>query len=170
MALTWKMLCSHKNTHQWIDNLSTEHKYIKPSYISWFKRLIATYATKRTQNRLNLMIITFCCPKWRFRRTCISIMNIWIRTNKSTLRGHWSQFNLENREINTQIIHSHTRIRDCGCGIWHLLWSSGQSSWLQIQRSRVRFPALPNFLRCSESGTGSTQPREYNWGAIWMEK
>jgi hypothetical protein len=27
------------------------------------------------------------------------------------------------------------------------LWSSGQSSWLQIQRSRVRFRALPDFLR-----------------------
>jgi hypothetical protein len=25
------------------------------------------------------------------------------------------------------------------------LWSSGQSSWLQIQRSLVRFPALPDF-------------------------
>jgi hypothetical protein len=25
-------------------------------------------------------------------------------------------------------------------------WCSGQSSWLQIQRSRVRFPALPDFL------------------------
>jgi hypothetical protein len=24
------------------------------------------------------------------------------------------------------------------------VWSSGQSSWLQIQRSRVRFPALPD--------------------------
>jgi hypothetical protein len=42
------------------------------------------------------------------------------------------------------------------------LWSSGQSSWLQIQRSRVRFPALPDFLRNSGSGTGSTQPREDN--------
>jgi hypothetical protein len=30
------------------------------------------------------------------------------------------------------------------------LWSSGQ------------FPALPDFLRSSGSGTGSTQPREYN--------
>jgi hypothetical protein len=36
------------------------------------------------------------------------------------------------------------------------LWCSGQSSWLQIQR------ALPDFLRSSRSGTGSTQPREYN--------
>ena len=42
------------------------------------------------------------------------------------------------------------------------LWSSGQSFWLQIQRSRVRFPALPDFLSNSGSGTGSTQPREVN--------
>jgi hypothetical protein len=38
------------------------------------------------------------------------------------------------------------------------LLSSGQSSWLLIQRSQVRFPALPDFLRSSGSGTGSTQP------------
>jgi hypothetical protein len=37
-----------------------------------------------------------------------------------------------------------------------VLWSSAQSSWLQIQRSRVRLPALPDFLRSSRSGTGST--------------
>ena len=42
------------------------------------------------------------------------------------------------------------------------LWSSGQSFWLQIQRSRVRFPALPDFLSSSGSGTGSTHPREIN--------
>jgi hypothetical protein len=47
---------------------------------------------------------------------------------------------------------------------------SGQSSWLQIQRSRVWFPALPDFLRSSGSETGSTQHRENNWGATWMEK
>ena len=35
------------------------------------------------------------------------------------------------------------------------LWSSGQSFWLQIQRSRVRSPALPDFLSSSE-------PREVN--------
>jgi hypothetical protein len=40
--------------------------------------------------------------------------------------------------------------------------SSCQSFWLEIQRSRVRFPALPDFLRNSRSGTGSAQPREYN--------
>ena len=40
------------------------------------------------------------------------------------------------------------------------LWSSGQSFWLQIQRSRVRSPVLPDFLSSSGSGTGFTQPRE----------
>jgi hypothetical protein len=40
----------------------------------------------------------------------------------------------------------------------------GQSSWLQFQRSRVRFPVLPDFLS-SGSGTGFTQHHEYNWGA-----
>jgi hypothetical protein len=40
------------------------------------------------------------------------------------------------------------------------LWSSGQSSWLEIQRSGVRFRALPDFLRSSGSVTGSTQPRD----------
>jgi hypothetical protein len=50
------------------------------------------------------------------------------------------------------------------------LQSSGRSSWLQIQRFRVRFPALPVFLRSSSSGTGSTQLREYNWRATWKKK
>jgi hypothetical protein len=45
------------------------------------------------------------------------------------------------------------------------LWSSGQSFWLQIQRSRVRFPALSDLLRSRGSGTGSTQPHEGNGGA-----
>jgi hypothetical protein len=47
----------------------------------------------------------------------------------------------------------------------NFLWSSGQRFWRQIQRSRIRFSALPDFLRSSGSGTGSTQPREYNWRA-----
>jgi hypothetical protein len=31
-------------------------------------------------------------------------------------------------------------------------------------------PSLPDFLRTSGSGTGSTQPRDYNWGATWQKK
>jgi hypothetical protein len=48
------------------------------------------------------------------------------------------------------------------CAKFMILWSSGQISRLQSQRSRVRVPALPDFLRSSGSGTGSTQPREDN--------
>jgi hypothetical protein len=44
------------------------------------------------------------------------------------------------------------------------LWYIGQSSWLQIQRSGFDSPALSDFLS-SWSGTGSSQPREYNSGA-----
>jgi hypothetical protein len=35
---------------------------------------------------------------------------------------------------------------------------------------RVRFPALLDFLRSSVSGTGSTQPREYNRRVTWKKK
>jgi hypothetical protein len=48
--------------------------------------------------------------------------------------------------------------------------SSCQSIWLQSQRSRVRFPALPAFLSSIGSEMGSTQPREYKLGATWKKK
>jgi hypothetical protein len=58
--------------------------------------------------------------------------------------------------------------------MWYMVrymwWSTGQSFWLQIQRSRVRFPALPDFLSSSGSGTGSTQPREVSWGATSIKR
>jgi hypothetical protein len=45
------------------------------------------------------------------------------------------------------------------------LWSSGQSSWLQMRRPR--FDSRHYQKKSSGSGTGSAQPREYNWGATW---
>jgi hypothetical protein len=41
-----------------------------------------------------------------------------------------------------------------------LLVGEVSANFLQILRSRVRFPALPDFLRSSGSGTGPTQLRE----------
>jgi hypothetical protein len=50
-----------------------------------------------------------------------------------------------------------------GTCIFIFLFDAGRKySWLQIQRSRVRFPVLPDFLRSSDSETESTQPREDN--------
>jgi hypothetical protein len=49
------------------------------------------------------------------------------------------------------------------------LYYRGPPLWLQIQRSRVRFPALPDFQRSSGSGKGSTQPREYKWQCTWKK-
>jgi hypothetical protein len=41
--------------------------------------------------------------------------------------------------------------------IYVMLWSSGKTSWLQTPKSRVRFPALPDFLCSNGSRMGSTQ-------------
>jgi hypothetical protein len=45
------------------------------------------------------------------------------------------------------------------------LWSNGQSSWLQIRRPG--FDSRHYQKKLVGSGTGSTQPREYNCGATW---
>jgi hypothetical protein len=42
---------------------------------------------------------------------------------------------------------------------WLLCGLVVKSSWVQIQRSRVQFPVLPDFLGSNGFGT---QPREYN--------
>jgi hypothetical protein len=47
---------------------------------------------------------------------------------------------------------------------WPLLWSSGQSSWLQTQRSRVRFQALLHFVYSIRSEARRTQACEDNCG------
>jgi ribosomal protein L37E len=46
------------------------------------------------------------------------------------------------------------------------LWSSGQSSWLQIRKPGFDSRHYQK-KNCSGSGTGSTLTREYNWGATW---
>jgi hypothetical protein len=48
------------------------------------------------------------------------------------------------------------------CSFSPSLCSSGQEFQATDPEVRIRFPALPEFLRSSGSGTGSTEPREYN--------
>jgi hypothetical protein len=50
------------------------------------------------------------------------------------------------------------------------LCSSGQSSWLQKQRLRVRFRKVLHFLRGSVFESQPIQSCEDNWGANWVKK
>jgi hypothetical protein len=50
------------------------------------------------------------------------------------------------------------------------LWSSGQEFLVIDPEVRVRFPALPDFMRSSEPETRSTRPHECNWGATWKKR
>jgi hypothetical protein len=63
---------------------------------------------------------------------------------------------------------------DCYSSIRFTLLTTSVVEWSEFlatdPKVRVRFPALPDFLRNILSGTGSTQPREYNWGATWKKK
>jgi hypothetical protein len=52
---------------------------------------------------------------------------------------------------------------------WPPLWPRGQNSWLLNQRPPVRFPAPPDILSSSGSGTGSTQLFWGKWGATWKK-
>jgi hypothetical protein len=55
-------------------------------------------------------------------------------------------------------------------GMQLALWSSGQSSWLQIQRSRFDSRRYKVYWDVVGVERGSTYPREYNWGATWKKK
>jgi hypothetical protein len=57
-----------------------------------------------------------------------------------------------------------------GLFVWPPLWSSGQEFLATDPEFLVWFLALPDFPRSSGSGTGSTQPREYYWGATSKKK
>jgi hypothetical protein len=50
------------------------------------------------------------------------------------------------------------------------LLSRSQSSWLQIQRSGFDSRHCQSFWEVVGLEQGSTQPREYNWGATWEKK
>ena len=77
----------------------------------------------------------------------LDVQNWWHKNRSSELRtrAHWN------------VLYADSDGSRC---IGPPLWSSCQSFWLQIQRFRVRSPALPDFLSSSEPRTGSTQPRE----------
>jgi hypothetical protein len=81
--------------------------------------------------------------------------------------------NVAHRTMSTEL--TAPRILLLGCSLVYQRIEGRRSSWFCcpfyfIHLSWVRFLSLPDFLRSSGSGTGSTQPREYNWGATWKGK
>jgi hypothetical protein len=60
-------------------------------------------------------------------------------------------------ELLCKIFMANLLQRECRC-----------SSLLQIRRPRVRFPDTTR-KKNNGSGTRSTQPRDYNWGATWKK-
>jgi hypothetical protein len=63
----------------------------------------------------------------------------------------------------TSVQHTHA----CRLAASVVYWSEFLNTDSEV---RVRFPALPHFLSGSGSWAGSTQPRQYNWGATWKKK
>jgi hypothetical protein len=71
------------------------------------------------------------------------------------------------------IVLSRTKSTDLSFRLWDRkgrqpLWSSGQSSWLQIRRPG--FDSRDYQKESSGSGTGSNQPREYKLRSYLIEK
>jgi hypothetical protein len=91
--------------------------------------------------------------KWRQyippKRSLTSVLNY---TACQLRKWHLCSQRRENLRSNNIIAGSWA----LGCIYGPPLWSGGQSSWLQIQKSGFEFPALPDFLRSSGSGTVST--------------
>jgi len=112
-------------------------------------------SSKCSANFLNLLIIHPCYKHFNLSDTVQARGNSWNRLGLLLFNSIFPTSEFVNLRL-----------------LWPPLWSSGQGFWLQIQRSRVRFPAPPDFLSGSGSGTGCTQPREpreVNWGATWIK-
>jgi hypothetical protein len=52
---------------------------------------------------------------------------------------------------------------------WPPLWSSGQSSWLQIQKFGFDFLRYQIFWEVASLERGPPQPHVYSWGATWKK-
>jgi hypothetical protein len=82
---------------------------------------------------------------------------------------HIHKHNLRNSVIHNRKLQLHNQQQICFIYMGHVVINSVMS-WSELLARDpeiwVRFPVLPDCLRISGSGTGSTQPREYYRGAV----
>jgi hypothetical protein len=137
---------------------------------AWCKAAQTSYrrsSCKRQLVTLYKIALFMCCLCYRERTriTNGTLQNsedssTWESKRNPRLRGiKWIQAHVKKRQWNNRgmkDLYNFILINPFICMSLHVLarWSSGQSFWLQIQRPLVRFPALPDFLRCRASGTG----------------
>jgi hypothetical protein len=94
-------------------------------------------------------IISFSCGKFPMKRSCTAFITAPLsRDADHPVTLHF------------KLIYCHT---------WPPLWSSGQSSWLQIRRPGFDSRHYQK-KKCNGSGTGCTQPREYKLRSYLIEK
>ena len=69
-------------------------------------------------------------------------------------------------KYNYKTTHWHKIILVNFCFSWPPVWSSGQGIWLQIQRSRVWFPVLPDFPEWQWVWNGVHSASWASWGQL----
>jgi hypothetical protein len=113
-------------------------------------------AANSSETTTHAIKLTYSAHRLHMNATCINF----------TVRILCWQVSYLSKEINRQPrFYQAVFMNLCELQLWPPLWSSGQSSWLQIRRPGFD-SALPE-KKSSGSGTGSTQPREYNWAVTW---
>jgi hypothetical protein len=131
------------------------------------QRLVRSMARFAIRKVPGLILEAACSGRilWRRTKKAVTALNSLSATYESTAfeervvakRGAKDSVIILQAEIYSELVSPFKAFYSL---IWPPLWSSGQSSWLQIRRPG--FDSQHYQKKSSGSGTGSTQPREYN--------
>jgi hypothetical protein len=123
-----------------------------------FRVFVCLLPLPRVINGVDLSAYIFYVRKRR------ALSSFWLISSSSdtTSKGYSSQ----DENQNNQIIVGASLCSSCTYCFFYYFLQTVSEFLATDPETRVRFPALPG-KKSSGSGTGSTQPREYNWAATW---